>query len=255
MATLAQRRFEGKVALVTGAGSGIGRASALRLGDEGGHIIACDINAGSLADFEAEAKERGARADTHVVDVADPEACRGAVAHAVAVGGRLDVLCNIAGISKLDHLGNYSDEQWHSMVAVNLSSVFFLSQAAMPHLLESRGNIVNMASSAGREGQAYNSIYCATKAAVVNLSKALAKEFGSRGVRVNAVCPGGVKTDLLRNTSMPEGADPKLLGMLLPLLPLAEAEEIATAVAYLASDEARYVTGSEFAIDGGQTCS
>jgi meso-butanediol dehydrogenase/(S,S)-butanediol dehydrogenase/diacetyl reductase len=255
MATHAQRRFEGKVALVTGAGSGIGRASALRLGEEGAHIIACDINASSLADFGAEAKEGGARVDTHVVDVSDAEACRGAVAHAVAVGGRLDVLCNIAGISKLDHLANYSDEQWNSMVAVNLSSVFFLSQAAMPHLLESQGNIVNMASSAGREGQAYNSIYCATKAAVVNLSKALAKEFGGRGVRVNAVCPGGVKTDLLRKTSMPEGADPKLFGSLLPLVPLAEAEEIATAVAYLASDEARYVTGADFAIDGGQTCS
>jgi meso-butanediol dehydrogenase/(S,S)-butanediol dehydrogenase/diacetyl reductase len=241
--------------MVTGAGSGIGRASALRLGEEGAHVIACDINAGSLADFEAEAKERGAHVDTHVFDVSDPEACRGAVRHAVDVGGRLDVLCNIAGISKLDHFLNYSDEQWHTMLAVNLSSIFFLSQAAIPHLLESSGNIVNMASSAGREGQAYNAIYCATKAAVVNLSKALAKEFGARGVRVNAVCPGGVKTALLRETSMPEGADPRLFAMLLPLVPLAEADEIATAVAYLASEEARYVTGTEFAIDGGQTCS
>lgn len=248
-----QRRFEGKAALVTGAGSGIGRATALRLGEEGAHVFACDIDPSFLADFEAEAKGRQVRVDTFGLDVADPEACRTAVARAVATCGRLDVLCNIAGVSRLDHLANFSDEQWNRMMAINLSSVFYLSQAAMPHLIEAKGNIVNMASSAGLEGQAYNAIYCAAKAGVVMLSKSMAVEFAGKGVRVNAVCPGGVKTSLLRATRMPEKADPALFGRLMPLLPLAEAEEVATAVAYLASEEARYVTGVAFAIDGGQT--
>ncbi len=248
-----QRRFEGKLAMVTGAGSGIGRGCALRLGQEGAHVFACDIDAGALGDFETEAKGEGVRVDIHVVDVTDAEACRGAVSQAVELGGKLDVLCNIAGISKLDLLENFSDELWNRMLAVNLSSVFFLSQAAMPHLLESGGNIVNMASTAGLEGQAYNSIYCATKAGVVMLSKSMALEFSGRGVRVNAVCPGGVNTPLLRATRMPEGADPNLFAKLMPLVPLGEVSEIATLVAYLASEEARYVTGVAFPIDGGQT--
>jgi meso-butanediol dehydrogenase/(S,S)-butanediol dehydrogenase/diacetyl reductase len=139
------------------------------------------------------------------------------------------------------------------MLGINLSSVFFLSQAAMPHLTRTKGCIVNLASTAGLEGQAYNAPYCATKAGVVMLSKSMALEFAAAGVRVNALCPGGVKTALLRATKMPEGADPKLFARLMPFLPLAEADEIATAVAYLASEDARYVTGIAFPIDGGQT--
>lgn len=248
-----QKRFEGRLAMLTGVGSGIGRASALRLGSEGAHVFGCDIDTSSLADFEAEAKSAGIHVDTHVLDVADPDACRAAVVRAVDAGGKLDVLCNIAGISKLDHLGSFSDEQWSRMLAINLSSVFFLSQAAMPHLVETKGCIVNLASTAGLEGQAYNAPYCATKAGVVMLSKSMALEFAAAGVRVNAVCPGGVKTPLLRATQMPEGADLKLFHRLMPFLPLADADEIATVVAYLASDEARYVTGVAFPIDGGQT--
>ncbi len=248
-----QKRFEGRLAMVTGVGSGIGRASALRLGQEGAHIFGCDIDTNGLADFETEAKGAGIRVDTHVLDVADAGACRAAVAQAVEAGGKLDVLCNIAGISKLDHLGNFSDEQWSQMLATNLSSVFFLSQAAMPHLTLTKGCIVNLASTAGLEGQAYNAPYCATKAGVVMLSKSMALEFAAAGVRVNALCPGGVNTALLRATKMPEGADPRLFARLMPFFPLAEADEIATAVAYLASEDARYVTGVAFPIDGGQT--
>ncbi len=247
------KRFEDKTALVTGAGSGIGRATALRLAEEGARIFACDIDASGLAECEALAKSAGARIDTHLLDVADADACREAVRAAKNVCGRLDVLCNIAGISMLDHMTEFSDEQWHRMLAVNLSSVFFLSQAAIPHLLESRGNIVNMASSAGLVGQAYNSIYCATKAGVVMLTKSMAVEYGKRGVRVNAACPGGVNTALTRGLVLPDAVDEQLFSKLLPLVPMAEPSEIAGAVAYLASDDARYVTGAAFAIDGGQT--
>lgn len=248
-----QTRFEGKVALVTGAGSGIGRASALRLGEEGARIFACDIDAGALENLAGDAKAREIRVDTCVLDVSDGEACRAAVQQAVDGCGRLDVLCNIAGISQLDLLENLGHELWNRMIAVNLSSVFYLSQAAMPHLVASRGNIVNMASTAGIQGQAYNAIYCAAKHGVVGLTRSMAQEFARRGVRVNAVCPGGVVTPLLRATRMPEGADPDLFARLMPLLPLGQPEEVATAVAYLASDEARYITGHTLTLDGGQT--
>jgi meso-butanediol dehydrogenase/(S,S)-butanediol dehydrogenase/diacetyl reductase len=250
-----QRRFEGKAVMITGAASGIGRASALRLGREGARLFACDIDPSGLEAFAAEAKEQegGIQVDTHVLDVSDGPACRDAVARAVETCGKLDVLCNIAGISKLDLLENYDDELWHRMIGVNLSSVFFLSQAAMPHLVETRGNIVNMASTAGIQGQAYNAIYCAAKHGVVALTRSNAQEFARKGVRVNAVCPGGVLTPLLRATAMPEGADPELFGRMMPLLPLGRPEEIATAVAYLASDDARYITGHTLTLDGGQT--
>lgn len=248
-----QTRFEGRVAMVTGAGSGIGRATALRLGGEGAHVFACDIDASALDDFGTEAKSARIRAELQVLDVSDGAACQAAVRQAVDRCGKLDVLCNIAGISQLDLLENYSHDQWNRMIAVNLSSVFYLSQAAMPHLIETKGNIVNMASTAGLQGQAYNAIYCAAKSGVVALTRSNAQEFARRGVRVNAVCPGGVLTPLLRATRMPEGADPEIFAKLMPLLPLGKPEEIATAVAYLASDDARYITGQTLILDGGQT--
>ncbi len=160
------KRFEGKVALVTGAGSGIGRATAVRLAAEGARIFACDIDASGLADLATEAKSTGAILDTHILDVSDPEACSEAVGLAVEAAGKIDVLCNIAGIWMIGHLTDFSPEQWNRLVGVNLSGVFFMSQAAVPHLLETEGNIVNMSSSAGLVGQAYNSMYCATKAGV-----------------------------------------------------------------------------------------
>ena len=238
---------------MTGAASGIGRASAARLGREGAHVFACDLDEGGLATLASEGEAEGFRLDTHVFDVCDPNACRDAVARAVKGCGRLDVLCNIAGISHLDKFERYTDEIWNRIIATNLSSVFFLSQAAMPHLIETKGNIVNMASTAGIQGQAYNAVYCAAKHGVVAITRSNAQEFARQGVRVNAVCPGGVLTPLLRETSMPEGAEPDIFGRMMPLLSLGKPEEIAGAVAYLASDDARYITGHTLVLDGGQT--
>ena len=131
--------------------------------------------------------------------------------------------------------------------------VFFLCQAAIPHLLATRGVIVNMASAAAVKGQAYTSPYCATKAAVVALTKSMAVEYAKRGLRVVALAPGGVKTALTANVKFPEGFDPALIQKLMPLMALAEPDEIAAAVAYLASAEARYVNGAVLSIDGAQT--
>ena len=247
------KRFKGKVAIITGASSGIGRASAQRLASEGAKVMLGDINKPGLEETAKAIVGAGGNASMYVFDVSNAEACRGCVKAAIEEFGRLDVLCNIAGILKMAHFRDITDEQWNRIVGVNLSGVFFMSKAAMPYLLETKGNIINMASTASLGGQVYNAPYCATKAGVVMLTKSMAIEFAGRGVRVNAICPGSVKTPLTKNLEFPEGADMQLISRLFPLLDSAEPEEIATAVAYLASSEARFVTGITFPIDGGQT--
>ena len=247
-------RFDDKAALVTGAASGIGRASALRLAAEGARVWLADIDAGALAATAEAVRAAGGTAATGVLDVRDPAACRAAVDAAVASLGRLDALCNVAGIGVYDHATHISVDDWNRVIAVNLSGTFFMSQAALPHLLETKGNIVNLASSAGVTGVAYASAYCASKGGVVLLTRSLAVEFAHRGVRVNCVCPGGVDTPLTRAFRAPADSRLELLARMSSLSGrMAKAEEIAAAVAYLASDEARYVTGAVFSIDGGQT--
>ena len=246
------QRFEGKTALVTGAGSGIGRAVALRLAEEGASVYLADISEAGMAKTAAQLPTN-CNHHQFPLDVGDASACREVITEVAAIAGQLDVLCNIAGIALCQNFTDISDDDWRRVIDINLNGVFYMCQAAMPHLLKSGGNIVNMSSSAGRTGQAYNSAYCATKAAVLMLSKALAVEYAGKGVRVNAVCPGAVSTPLVHGFTPPEDADPALFARMLPLLPMAEAEEIAAAVAYLASAEARFVTGVDFAIDGGQT--
>ena len=160
---------------------------------------------------------------------------------------------NIAGIPLCEHVTGITDAQWQRQLDVNLSGVFYMTRAALPALENTGGNVINMSSSAGLVGQAYNSAYCATKAGVLMFTKALALEYAHRGVRANAVCPGMVKTPLTANFSVPDGAEMSLMARLNSLLEGAEPEEIAAAIAYLASDEARFVTGAALPIDGAQT--
>jgi meso-butanediol dehydrogenase/(S,S)-butanediol dehydrogenase/diacetyl reductase len=246
------QRFTDKVALITGAASGIGRATAIRLAEEGASIMLADINTAGLEETAAGLPE-GCHCAQLQLDVSNAENCAQAVDQTVEQFGRLDVLCNIAGIPLYKHLADVTEADWSRIVGINLNGVFFMCQAAMPHLLESQGNIINMSSSAGIEGQAYNSGYCATKGAVLLLSKSLAMEFAAKGVRVNAVCPGAVATPLSAGFELPGGADPDLMQRLFPLIEMSQPEEIAAAIAYLASEEARFVTGVGFPIDGGQT--
>ena len=246
-------RFEDKVALITGAGSGIGRATAMRLAREGARVYLADINEEAMRET-AIAIGKQADVEYTVLNVTRQAQCQRAIEACVAHFGKLDVLCNIAGIALCRQFTEINSDEWQRVVDINLNSVFYLCQAAMPHLLETRGNIINMSSSAGREGQAYQAAYCATKAAVLMLSKSIAIEYAKQGVRANAICPGAVATPLTQNFAAPENADMSLFKRMFPLTePMAEAEEIAAAVAYLASEEARFVTGIDFAIDGAQT--
>ena len=244
-------RFNGRVALVTGAASGIGRATAQRLADEGAAVFIADIDETGLGETAAAIPpERCASAR---LDVGDAANCQSVVDDCVARFGRLDVLCNIAGIPLCEHVTSITDAQWQRQLDVNLSGVFYMTRAALPELEKAGGNVINMSSSAGLVGQAYNAAYCATKAGVLMFTKALALEYAHRGVRANAVCPGMVKTPLTANFSVPEGAEMSLMMRLNSLLEGAEPGEIASAIAYLASDEARFVTGAALPIDGAQT--
>ena len=252
---MGMQRFAGKVAFVTGAASGIGRATALRLAAEGARVFATDVNETALAETVAAIEAAGHEAIAQRLDVADPTACRDLIAAAALRFGQLDVLCNVAGIMGFAHATEVSEAEWNRMLAVNLSGVFFLCQAAIPHLLATRGVIVNMASAAGVKGQAYTLPYSVTKAGVISLTKCLAVEYAKRGLRVVALAPGGVKTPLTANVKFPEGVDPALIQKLMPLMELAAPDEIAAAVAYLASAEARYINGAVLNIDGAQTAS
>lgn len=247
------QRFNDKVVFITGAASGIGRETALRFAQEGAKLMLCDIDNKGLQKTAEDCLSCNGEAVAQYCDVSDYESCVSAIDACIARYEHLDILCNIAGIAKLQHFTDISPVEWQKMLNINLSSVFYLSQLAMPHLIKTKGNIVNMASSAGLVGQAYTSAYCATKAAVVNLSKSLAIEYSAQSVRVNAICPGNVKTPLSANISFPDNIDKRLLSKMFPLLDAAQAHEIAAAVAYLASDEARFITGAALPIDGGQT--
>ena len=248
-----KERFEDKRVIITGAGSGIGRATALRMAGEGAKVWCADINEVALDETVSLIETGGGTAQFSVFDVTDPTQSSMLVEAAVSAWGGLDVLCNIAGIGGMKPFQDLTPEYFNKMLAVNLSGPFYLCHAAMPYLLKSKGNIVNLASSAGKIGQAYVSAYVASKHGLVGLTKSLAMEFGRRGVRTNAICPGAVNTPLIQNFEMAEGIDFDLVNRYNFLPWFSEPEDIAGMVAYVASDEARYVNGAVLSIDGGIT--
>ncbi|CAI7975349.1 Short-chain dehydrogenase/reductase SDR [Frankia sp. Hr75.2] len=244
--------FEGKVVLVTGAGSGMGRAITLRLAREGASVLALDIDEGRLA--ETKALTTGT-VSVRQADVSDPAVCVEAVAACVEEFGRLDVLGNVAGIYLAEHTTKVSLEQYRRVMGVNLDAYFFLAQAAIPHLLETGGNIVNIASNAGLQGLPYSAAYCMSKGGVIQLTRALAVEFLKTPLRVNAIAPAGTNTNIASPTTFPAGMDPDLARRMAGLRGLAEPAEIAALFSFLASGEARSITGSVYTVDNGLTSS
>ena len=248
-------RFEGKVALITGAASGIGRASAVRLASEGASGCLIDLDEAGIAETARQIEEAGGQAATSLCDVTDETSCSAVVAKTVEAVGRRDVLCNIAGICVFAHSEDFEPDTWDKVLAVNLSGPFYLSRAALPHLFESKGNIVNMASSAGLQGMAYGAAYCASKGGLVLMTKSMAVELDHRGVRVNCICPGGVSTPLVAALGFPDDAEQFLMDRmsLNSAKPkFCQPEDIAGLVAYIASDEAHHMNGSAVSMDAGQ---
>lgn len=238
-----------KVALVTGASSGLGAAVAQMFAERGASVFGVARDAERLS--ETFAKVPGGH--FAVADITTSTACESAVRQCVAEFGRLDTLVNVAGSHQMRHTAEVTDAEWDNDLAVNLNGPFYLCRAAMPHLLETGGNVVNVASIAGTEGQAYSAGYCAAKHGLIGLTRALAVEYTSEQVRVNAVCPGGMLTPQVTGFSMPEGADPNLIMRIAALRGMSEPRDVAGVIAFLASDDAAAVHGAVYMADNGKT--
>jgi len=243
--------FKGKTALVTGASRGIGRAIAVALA-RGGASVALNYAGNEAAAAEALALVLAAgapKAKLYRFDVADPAACTAAVEAVIADLGSLDILVNNAGIAVDQLVMRLKDEDWNRTLQVNLTGNFNLIRAvARPMMKAKRGAIVNLTSVVGEMGNAGQAAYAAAKAGQIGLTKSVARELASRNIRVNAVAPGYIDTDM--TAGLPEAAKTKLTD-LIPLARLGTTEDVAKAVAFLASDEASYVTGEVLRVNGG----
>ena len=246
-------RFEGQAVLVTGAASGLGRAVAQRFASEGAHVFGVDLNEAGLAETTALVTEAGGKMSNKVVDISDRMSAHDAVAACVQELGQLDALVNVAGVLRAGHVTEVTETDWNLVFGVNVAGTFWMSQAAIPHLLDSSGNIVNVASNAGLMGQAYTAIYASSKAAVVNLTRSMAMEFVRKNIRINAVAPGGINTPMASATFFPEDVDWKLIAPYMGYRALSEPEEIASVVAFVASTEASAIHGAIVSADCGIT--
>ena len=247
----------GKRALITGGAAGIGRAIALKLAREGCDIALFDIDAGAAEKTAAEISALGRDAKAATGDVSDMASVRAALAQLTANGAPFDVLVNNAGIARLGSLLTISDKDWRDTFAVNVDGVFNVTRAVVPGMVERRrGAVVNLASWLGRRGHPAFSAYAATKFAVVGMTQSLAPEVAPSGVRVNAVCPGLIggtpMRDALDATSeaagLPRAAE---RAKSIPMGRIGTPEDVAKVVAFLASDEAAYVTGAAYDVAGG----
>ena len=241
--------LENKIALVTGAARGIGQAIALQLAADGADLALCDVKAEWLEDTAAKVKALGRRAESYAMDVANGAAVGEAVAKVLADFGRIDVLVNNAGITRDTLLMRMSEEDWDAVLDINLKGAFLVTKAVVRPMMKQRsGAIVNIASVVGIMGNAGQANYTASKAGLIALTKTTAKELGSRNVRVNAVAPGFIRTAM--TDKLAEPVKEAMLKMV-PLGRLGEPEDVAKAVAFLASDAAAYVNGQTLAVCGG----
>jgi len=250
-----KRELAGKVALITGAGSGIGRATAQLFAREGAQVMVCDLNrSGGEATVEA-IRAAGGQAQFVEANVALAADCERSVRETLAAFGRLDVLFNNAGITRRANVLDTSEAEWDAVMAVNVKSIFLMSKFAVPVMAEQGGgSIINAGSGWGLVGGKDAVAYCAAKGAVVNMTRAMAVDHGPQQIRVNSVCPGDTDTAMLRNEAAQLGlADTALVeaGNARPLMRVGQAEEIGQVVLFLASDRASFVTGSAYVVDGG----
>jgi NAD(P)-dependent dehydrogenase (short-subunit alcohol dehydrogenase family) len=243
-------RYEGRTALITGAGSGIGRATTLRLVEEGATVLAVDLSTDGLDGTIAEAK-RPEAITAFPGDVSDPAFAPAAVEAAVALQGRLDTLVNSAGILRFEHSHEAQLDTWNKVLAVNLTGTFLFCQSAIVAMVAAGGGaIVNIASTAALAGHPWAAAYSASKGGVLALTRTLAVEYAKQGIRANAVCPGSIQTPITDEFHLPEGADGRLLHRIMAITGMAPPSVIAAAVAYLGSDDAFHVNGADLRVDG-----
>jgi len=241
----------GRVAFVTGAARGLGKEIARALARDGHRLYLVDILAERLEETGAELRRAGHTVVTRTMDVSVRQNCVDAVADCVAQTGELAVLVNCAAMVRMDHLTGFSEDLWNRILAVNLSGPFYLIQAGLPHLIAARGNIVNIASSNGLLGTPYTAPYSATKAALINLTKSVALEYSEEPIRVNAVCPGPMATEIGLEAMPPPTIRHEKVVRYSGQRGLADPADVANVVAFLASDAAASVHGAIWTADLG----
>ncbi|HZQ84315.1 MAG TPA: SDR family oxidoreductase, partial [Acidimicrobiales bacterium] len=220
------------------------------LASEGANVACVDLN---RAGAEETAAGLEGKAVALTCDISDEASVATTVADAVGALGQLDVVCNVAGLGRLQHTLDTSLADWQRMINVNLTGTFLMCRATLPHILETGGNIVNVASTSGMRGQPFSAAYCASKGGVILLSHSLAIEYRERGIRINVVSPGGMDTPLLNDFGLPEGVTTRQIARMMTPMGFAKPEDVANAVAFVASDEASFMTGSVTVVDGGIT--
>jgi NAD(P)-dependent dehydrogenase (short-subunit alcohol dehydrogenase family) len=242
-----------RVALITGSARGLGRAIAQALAGQGVALMLVDVLADRLKKTSSELEAAGARCRAHVADVSIRENCLAAVEATVAAYGRLDVLINAAGLMRFNNAVDVPEEEFWKIMQVNMAAPFWFAQAAIPHLLKTQGNIVNVLSQSALMGTAYIVPYSMSKAALLQLTRSLAVEYADKPIRINGVAPGSMLTEISEATRPPADADFAKIKRYAGIRPPSDVAEVASVVAYISSPAASAVHGAVWTADGGVT--
>lgn len=245
------KRFTDKVVMVTGAGSGIGKASAIRISAEGGSVFCVDLNEEAVNATVSEIEAAGGEASAQVCNIGDEDSVAACVATCIESYGSLYALVNMAGILRFDDTAEIRTEDWQKVIDVNLTGTMFLCRAVLPHLVESKGSIVNAASTAALSGLPCGLAYSASKGAVLAMTRSIAVEYAKRGVRANCICPGDINTGMTDNIAFPKTMDFELMPRIMSLSGAKAPEVVAGLIALLASEDGIHITGEDVRVDGG----
>ena len=244
------QRFNNKLVLVTGAASGIGKATVTRLLSEGAEVMALDINDALLKELKNELNNK--LLSTYILDIANVAEIEQFFREFTKEAKTLNALINVAGILRMENSHEENLEDWSRILNVNLTGTFFMCRYALPLLLESKGNIVNVSSTAALGAHAWTAAYSASKGGISAFSRNLAIEYGMEGLNVNCVCPASIETPMTENNRLPENFDKRLLKKIIPIDGVNRTpNEVASVIAFLASDDAIHINGVDLRVDGG----
>jgi NAD(P)-dependent dehydrogenase (short-subunit alcohol dehydrogenase family) len=245
------QRFKDKVILITGAGSGIGKASAVRIAAEGGAVFCLDLNPAAVEATVAEIAAAGGEATARACDVGNEGSVQESVQACIDRYGSLDAMVNMAGILRFDDTQELQTAHWQKVIDINLTGTMFLCRAALPHLVKTRGSIVNAASTAALSGLPCGLAYSASKGGVLAMTRSIAVEYAKRGVRANCICPGDINTGMTDNIAFPKTMDFELMPRIMSLTGAKAPEVVAGVIAMLVSDDGVHITGEDIRVDGG----
>ena len=244
-------RFANKTVIVTGAASGIGRAAAVRIAAEGGSVFCLDLNEAAVQETVARIASDGGEATAHACDISDGDSVNAAVASCIERYGSLYSLVNMAGILRFDDTADIETAQWQKVIDINLTGTMLLCRAVLPHLVESKGSIVNAASTAALAGLPCGVAYSASKGGVLAMTRSIAVEYAKRGVRANCICPGDINTGMTDDIAFPKTMDFDLMPRIMSLSGPKGPEVVAGLIAMLASEDGIHINGEDVRVDGG----